>query len=115
MWRNPPYRWRPASWNVGKKGQSPSMVVVRPSSPRPVVVTQEKSGGSIFAVILGVAAVAFGVMELTGVTHVFTPAPKPPVAPTTPAAPGAVPASGATPAPGTTPPAPGTTPPTAVK
>jgi|SRR5579871_3758106 len=103
MWRNPPYRWRPASWNVGKKGESPSMVVVRPSpTPRPVVVTQEKSGGSIFAVILGVAAVAFGVMELTGVTHVFASpaaaAPKPPAAP------------GAAPAPGTAAPAPGTPP-----
>jgi len=103
MWRKPPYRWRPASWNVGKKGQSPSMVVVRPSpTPRPVVVTQEKSGGSLFAVILGVAAVAFGVMELTGVTHVFgtTPAPKP-AAP----APGtaAAPSGAAAPAPGTAP------------
>ena len=92
MWRYPPYRWRPAL-SAGKKSQSPSMVVVRPApTPRPVVVTQEKSGGSIFAVILGVAAVAFGVMELTGVTHVFgtTPAPKAapapaPGAPTVPA------------------------------
>lgn len=102
MWRKPPYRWRPASspW-IGAKGQAPATVVVR-TPPSPVVVT-EKNSGALIVAVLGVGAVAFGIMELMGVTHVFTtptipPAPKPPgAAPVPGAAPTAVPAPGTAP------------------
>ncbi len=113
MAKKPNYRWRPAPWmGQPKKGQ-PTVVVNPPAAPS-VVVTESKGIGSTIAVILGLGAVAFGVMELTGVTHVFSSTtPPPPPKPATPAAPpnpvgAAITAAAAALSPGATPATPAT-------
>jgi hypothetical protein len=82
MAKKPNYRWRPAPWKVGQKKAQPTVVINPPVPASPsIVVTQGKSAGTTIALVLGLGAVAFGVMELTGVTHVFSSAPPPPPPP----------------------------------
>lgn len=88
------YRWRPAPWRVGQKGLPQSQAIPASSLPE----EGGKKTGTIVLVLVGAATVAFGVMELLGITKVFAPAP----AALPPIAPGAAPAPGAT-APATAP------------
>lgn len=72
------YRWRPAPWRVGQSGESAGQEV--PSSAAPAEEGKKKTG-TVILVLVGAATVAFGVMELLGITRVFaTPAPALPVA-----------------------------------
>jgi hypothetical protein len=84
------YRWRPAPWRVGEDAP--------PAGKEPAAAPEgeKKKIGTIALVVIGAGAVAFGVMELLGITKVFAP---PPVVPA-PGIPGAAPAPGAVPAPG---------------
>lgn len=90
---NRQYRWRPAPWRVGESNGGKAVATTEEKT------TEEggkKNGGTIALVLLGAGAVAFGVLELMGVTKVFTTAPTVPAAlppGTTPA-----PAAGAAPA-----------------
>lgn len=78
------YGWRPVPWRVGEDAP--------PAGGEPAAATEgdKKKTGTIALVVVGAAAVAFGVMELLGITKVFA-APPPPVLPATSLAPGAVP------------------------
>lgn len=87
MAKKPNYRWRPAPWKMGQPRKAQPTVVVNPPAAPSVIVTESKGIGSTIAVVLGLGAVAFGVMELTGVTHVFSSStPPPPPKPATPPA-----------------------------
>lgn len=82
------YRWRPEPWRVGQKVAVPRRV--------PTYSQPEEGGktGTILLVLVGVATVAFGVMELLGVTKVFAkPSAGPAPAPAAAAVPAAVPAT----------------------
>lgn len=96
---NQQYRWRPAPWRVGASNGG------KAAAPAPEETSTEEGGkkktGTVLLVLVGASAVAFGVMELLGITKVFAPTP------TVPAAlpPGTAPVPGTTPAPGTVAPA----------
>lgn len=84
------YRWRPAPWRVGQKGNGSV-----PAAP-PYGVPEEgsKKTGTVLLVLVGASVAAFGILELLGVTKVFAPAPAA-VPPGT--VPGALPATTGTP------------------
>jgi len=91
------YGWHP--WRVGANEKPPAA----PPPPAQPAVTEVKSKtGTALIVLLGLGVVTVGVLELTGVTHIFGPAPKPSPAPTpptgVPAGSAAAPPAGAAPA-----------------
>lgn len=69
------YRWRPAPapWRVGQRDVSDQQT----DASSPPAEGGKKSTGTIVLVLVGAATVAFGVMELLGVTKVFAPPPVP--------------------------------------
>lgn len=84
------YRWRPAPWRVGEDAPS--------AGGEPAAAPEgKKKAGTIALVVLGAGAVAFGMLELLGVTKVFAAAPA--VPPPVPApAPGTTTVASGTPA-----------------
>jgi hypothetical protein len=76
--------WSPGwahGWRMAQGNQMAAVPVVRPPAPVVVQPAQGVSGGTILVAFLGLGAVALGIMELTGVTHILSAAPPPAPAP----------------------------------